>query len=163
MKKALLVLAATLALGMSVGVGVARADGYIGSVKARFYSSDVHFRIGYSVFDANCVQDQYGGYSNPNCYDFADNDATVGVQIYRTGGRVWTRYGWRRPRWKHVYGEAFDGTNGIATDDIYTFELGAPYYAKRGTRLNYKAVFTLIDPNDNVVDHSSYRFYWSYG
>lgn len=162
MKKKIILTLLVAVVACLVGASVAKADGYLNGIRVRYYSDYVHFRIAYSVFDGNCVQDQYGGYNDPACYDFADGDATIGVQLYRTGG--WIRHGGRKHylHRSHVFGETADGFNGVATEDIYSYQERTPYCGYGTTyRINFKVVFTLIDPNDNAVDHMT-RYYYSY-
>jgi hypothetical protein len=144
---------------------VARADGYINTVRTRFYTDYTHFSISYEVLDTggNCVPDEFGGYSDPNCYAYDSNDATLDVRVFQTGG-WFCRARCTRLRQKRVFSESFTGSGGRATEDLYGFEVHRPYCLGYGATydIGYQAAFRLYDPvTDSVVDRTSKFFhYW---
>lgn len=151
LRKALVASVIATLLGL-VMASTASAAGGILNTRARYYSDYVHFIINYDVWASpdECPVDEYGNYTDPDCYDVDSNDATVDIHVYRI--RNHHRY--------LRYSDSTYGFSGKATEDVYSSDIGEPSYGCSGHYThNYIAVFRLIDPvTENVVDHSDFRF-----
>jgi hypothetical protein len=113
--------------------------GHITALRARFYTSHVHYGV------------RYKGYANP----------AVDVRIYRTRGshhRIVDHHKTIRRTWQKVSADDMTGVNGLAVFDIYYEDLHA--CAGTASRTNYVAVFRLFNPTtDSAVDYFRYSFY----
>ncbi len=142
---------ATTFIGLTAASS-AGAAGYFGNITPRFGSSPiVHYRIPFTVYDGagNCIPDEYGFYDNPACDDYDSNNATVVVRVYRILAH----------RLRFVTSDQAYGLRGLASEDLYDFQLHAPYYMPPGSSLRYRAKFLLIDPvTDRVVDRVARNF-----
>lgn len=141
--------AAILATGAQAHVAQQTSGSYI-DAKTHFYSDYEHLTVDYLLgASPYCVQDEYGGYANDNCYDIDWNDGEWDV-------RVWQTY----PRWKFVYSERNEGISGHdSTDLFWDIDLGAPEcYSGHWTR-SYRAVVRLFSPlTGNAIASDTVRF-----
>jgi len=147
------VVAATVALTLATS---ATAAGHITAAGARFYSDYVHYTLRFNVFDARgyCVKDEYGFYKDYDCENYDSKDATLDVRAFRLRPGM-------APR--RVYSEEIYGLHGRATEDLYDWELKAPYSARHGTVIRYRVSFRLFDPiTDRAVDQVNRYFHISY-
>jgi hypothetical protein len=111
-------------------------------VTPHFYSMYEHLKVEFLVGeDDSCVQDEYGGYDDPGCYDVDGNNADWDMRVYQT-----------YPRWRFVYSDrtsTFDGKD--STNLYWSVELGAPFCFSTSWTRSYKAVFRLFSPIDDRV------------
>jgi hypothetical protein len=141
-----------VALATLAFVGAATAAGNLMSVGARYYSNYVHYSIRFDVYDAAgyCIKDEWGFYNDFKCEDYDDGNATLDATGYRVLAHSL----------RYKFSEEFSGFHGRATEDVYDFQIHAPYYAKPGTSLHYRVRFRLFDPiSDRVVD-KRVRDFW---
>jgi hypothetical protein len=133
----------------------ASAGGGFETITARYGKSPiVHYRIRYDVWPGRyaCIEDEYGFYDDPGCYDYESGDATIDVRVFRTfaGGKR-----------RLIHHETALGMNGRASIDLYSYLFPDLY---RTTSLSYRIVFRLIDPvTDRVVDLVNRHFRVHYG
>ena len=123
----------------------ATATGYLTSARARYYSSYVHYTLRYDVYDGAgyCIRDEFGFYQDFKCEDYDSNSATIDVTGYRVLAHSL----------RYKFSEEIFGDHGGATENVYDFQMRAPFYAKAGTQLHYRVRFRLFDPiSDSVVD-----------
>jgi hypothetical protein len=131
---------------LAVSAGTAQAETGTLTTSARYYSDYLTVRATFHVYDTgSCVKDEYGFYSNYECYSYDRNDADLDVRVWRNTSRGWTL----------IHSEKMFGSSGVAKTTLYySFDLKAPYCftgSRKYTRY-YKYSVRLFDPlKDRVV------------
>ena len=143
------VLAACIVAALGV-TGAASATGYFKTAQKTSYTSFLHFRATYAVYDGRfyCDKDEYGFYNDFDCMDYDDDRAQVDFRVMRMG-----------PRPRIIYSDRLYGSRGRVSTDFYSWELPDMSWRCPGPDIHYRAIFRLRDPiTDRIVDTRTMKF-----